>query len=457
MKLTERLLESPVLPRDTVCTVAFSGGADSAALLLGLWELREQCRLTLRAVHVHHGIRGAEADRDAAFCAAFCKARGIPFQCVYVNVPKYAAAHRLSPETAARRLRYAALEQAAPDGVIAAAHHAGDNAETMLFHLIRGTGLRGLCGIPEQNGRLIRPMLHAEKQEILDFLAERGQNYVTDSSNFSGGNTRSRIRQQLMPLLKQENPAVIRHLSRTAELLRADDDYLTKEAEAEYRRLRMPSGDTLRTPAALPEPIRMRIYMLRLRQLGIDPSYERLRAIDAAVLRGSGKTAVTRSVYAQVSRRMLYIGRRSTPLAERLTLTVGENRLFPEKCCIASLQPTAISQTPHKNNIQYSLDFDKINGTPYFRQWNAGDRILLAGQTHSSSVKKRIQEKLPAPERRRLYVLYDDTGCILCEGVGIAQRVLPDEHTRRILTLDIVPDSGGSRRDLPEKNGVIVT
>ena len=205
MTLTERILHGPAVPPAGICTAALSGGADSTALLLCLHELKEQLSLDLRAVHVHHGIRGAEADRDAAFCAELCKQYGIPLQTVHVNVPAYAAEHRLSEETAARRLRYEALDQAAPDGVIVTAHHAGDNAETVLFHLIRGSGLRGLCGIPPKNGRILRPMLEAEKSEILAFLQERGQSFVEDSTNHEGGSSRNRIRHDTMPLLLREN------------------------------------------------------------------------------------------------------------------------------------------------------------------------------------------------------------------------------------------------------------
>ncbi len=175
--LAAAVLENPACPHGGICTVAFSGGADSTALLLILHELRTQLEIDLRAVHVHHGIRGKEADRDAAFCAALCRQHAIPFQQIAVNVPAYAAEKRLSEETAARILRYEALEKAAPEGVIATAHHAGDNAETMLFHFIRGSGMKGLRGILPRNGRIIRPLLYAEKSEILAYLAARVHTY----------------------------------------------------------------------------------------------------------------------------------------------------------------------------------------------------------------------------------------------------------------------------------------
>jgi len=447
MNLTQRLLQSKALPQRGVCTVAFSGGADSTALLLCLYELQETLGISLRAVHVHHGIRGSEADRDAAFCRSFCEARDIPFRCMYVDVPQYAAQHHLSEETAARRLRYAALQEAAQEGEIATAHHAADNAETMLFHLIRGSGTRGLCGIPARSGRIIRPLLCAEKPEILAFLAERAQPYMTDSTNFSDNSTRNRIRRKIIPLLEAENPAFLRHAVRTAEMLSEDEACLDAVAADAVARSRRDAAGGLHAPHGLPRPIRMRIYMRRFAELGIDPSYELMQQIDAAVMCGRGKVTIGSGVYAQVSKQMLYIGQLYEPLAQTLSLRMGENRLFPHKICIAeTYAAAALSRTRHRNDMRYTLDPDKIIGRPQFRPWRTDDRILLERQAHSVSVRKRIQSNVPEPERRNVYALYDDEGCIFCESVGVAKRVCPDADSVRILTLDIRPTGDAAHR-----------
>ena len=436
MTLTDRVLQSGVLPKSGICTVAFSGGADSTALLLCLHELQETTGITVQAVHVHHGIRGGEADRDAAFCRQFCEAYGIAFQCVHVDAPALAEREQLSLETAARKLRYEALEQAAPTGVIATAHHAADNAETMLFHLIRGSGMRGLCGIPPRNGRVIRPMLQAEKTEILRFLAERGQTHMEDSSNASAESSRNRLRHQVLPLLEAENPAFLRHISRTAEVLSEDEAYLTAQAQAVLSAGYDPLKEAFPLPERCEKPIRMRMYMLRLRTLGIDPSFDLLHAIDALVTNGSGKICVSGNVYAQTSRGMLYIAAAQAQLSDSLPLAVGENRFFSRKSCIAEMIDTcSLSQNHHESDMQYSLDPDKIMQTPYFRQWRGNDRILLPKQTHSKSLKTCVQAAVPEPERRTLYALYDGEGCIFCEQIGIAQRVMPDANTKQILTL----------------------
>ena len=440
MTLPETVLQSGLLPHEGILTAAFSGGADSTALLLCLAALQADCGYTLRAVHVHHGIRGAEADRDAAFCEALCAERGIPFRCVQVDAPAYAAAHRLSLETAARRLRYEALETAAPEGLIATAHHAADNAETMLFHLIRGSGMRGLCGIPPRNGRIIRPMLAAEKQEILQYLSECGQGYVEDSSNFSQESTRSRIRQTLLPLLKQENPAYLRHFFRTAAVLSEDDAFLRAEAQKLLDANTAAQGCGFSVPAQTPKPLRMRMYLLRLAALGIDPSYDMLQSIDGLLAAGSGKQNLCGDVYAQVTRGMLYLCRQPAPLTAPVPLQAGENRVFAGKCCTAVICDTEASQDYHRSDIQYTLDFDKIKGTPFFRRRQGSDRMQPAGRAHSSALKTLVQAAVPEPERSALHILYDAQGCILCERVGAAQRVMPDAQTRRLLMLCIRPD-----------------
>ena len=436
--LAERILKGPAVPPAGICTVAFSGGADSTALLLCLHDLREQLALDLRAVHVHHGIRGAEADRDAAFCEALCRKFAIPFQLIRVDVPAYAKAQKLSEETAARRLRYEALEAAAPEGVIVTAHHAGDHAETVLFHLIRGSGMRGLRGILPKNGRILRPMLHAEKSEILGFLQARGQDYVEDSTNAADDSSRNRIRHDLMPLLLRENPAALLHIARTAEMLTADDALLTEQAEAIIRESRVFGG--LRGIAAHPAPLRMRIYLHEIAALPVhaDPSYEMLSAIDALVMQSGGTLTITDQVYAAVHRGVLYIRAEQPVLTGEHPLRIGENPLIGGKICIAELTDAdAISRNPHKADTKSTLDFDKIIGTPYFRQWCNADTIRLPARDFSSALKKCIQAAVPAPERKYLYALYDRQGCIYCEHVGIAARVRPDADSRRFLTLRI--------------------
>ena len=219
-----------IRPGDGV-VVGLSGGPDSVFLLYALYTLQGRMGFTLRAVHVHHGIRGAEADRDEAFSEKLCAKLDIPFQAVHVAAPAYATQHGLSLEEAARILRYEALEAArqqltqAPAAWIAVAHHLDDQAETVLHNLVRGAGLRGLAGMENRRNHVIRPLLSIKREDILKWLKQNDIPYVTDSTNADPHYTRNRIRSTVLPELREINPEASAHIAHSAALLREADAY----------------------------------------------------------------------------------------------------------------------------------------------------------------------------------------------------------------------------------------
>ena len=218
-----------IRPGDGV-VVGLSGGPDSVFLLYALHTLQARMGFTLRAVHVHHGIRGAEADRDAAFSAELCAKLAVPFQAVHVDAPSYAAQQGLSLEEAARILRYEALETArqqltTPAAWIAVAHHLDDQAETVLHNLVRGAGLRGLAGMENRRNHVIRPLLSIKREDILKWLEQNKIAYVTDSTNADPHYTRNRIRSTVLPELREINPEASAHIAHSAALLREADAY----------------------------------------------------------------------------------------------------------------------------------------------------------------------------------------------------------------------------------------
>lgn len=218
-----------IRPGDGV-VVGLSGGPDSVFLLYALHTLQARMGFTLRAVHVHHGIRGAEADRDEVFSAELCAKLAVPFQAVHVAAPAYAAQQGLSLEEAARILRYEALETArqqltTPTAWIAVAHHLDDQAETVLHNLVRGAGLRGLAGMENRRNHVIRPLLSIKREDILKWLEQNKIAYVTDSTNMDPHYTRNRIRSTVLPELREINPEASAHIAHSAALLREADAY----------------------------------------------------------------------------------------------------------------------------------------------------------------------------------------------------------------------------------------
>lgn len=240
-----------IRPGDGV-VVGLSGGPDSVFLLYALHTLQARMGFTLRAVHVHHGIRGAEADRDESFSEKLCAKLHIPFQAVHVAAPAYAAQQGLSLEEAARILRYEALEAArqqltTPTAWIAVAHHLDDQAETVLHNLVRGAGLRGLAGMENRRNHVIRPLLSIKREDILKWLEQNKIAYVTDSTNADPHYTRNRIRSTVLPELREINPEASAHIAHSAALLR--------EADAYFHALALRYVDAHATLTASPVPL----------------------------------------------------------------------------------------------------------------------------------------------------------------------------------------------------------
>lgn len=218
-----------MLPRGARVLCAVSGGADSMCLLHLLKSLEQARGIRVYAAHFEHGLRGEEALRDARFVEDWCRQSGIPCSVGHGDTRAEAGREHLGLEEAARKLRYAFLERTADElgcERIATAHTADDNAETLLLNLVRGSGGRGLSGIPPRRGKIVRPLLETERGEILRYLEENGVPHVEDSSNESLDYSRNFLRHRVLPLLRELNPGLNAVLGRTSSLLRQDEDYL---------------------------------------------------------------------------------------------------------------------------------------------------------------------------------------------------------------------------------------
>ena len=244
-------------PGDTViCGV--SGGKDSMALLHILLELQDALSITVAAAHFNHNLRGEESLRDQDFVEEYCRSRSIPLYVGSGDVAAFAADHGLGVEEAARQLRYAFLEGISPTAKIATAHHAQDNLETMLMHLIRGCSLHGLSGIPPVRGRIIRPLLTTPPEELEAYLTARQIPHMEDSSNQSDDNLRNRLRHHVLPLLMQENPSLLSSASRFSLQLGETDRYLEDCAASVRHTLTVSGCLSCSGLLSQPRPIAMR-------------------------------------------------------------------------------------------------------------------------------------------------------------------------------------------------------
>lgn len=216
--------------------VGVSGGADSVCLYKILLELKNYFDIDIIAVHIHHGIRGEEADRDMNFVENMCNNDGVKFRYYKYDVPGYAKTNGLSEEEAGRTLRYKAFDEVAKELIsngrsvkIAVAHNRNDSAETFIHNLCRGSGLKGLAGIPCKNGSIIRPVLCLTREEIEMYLSEHNITHIDDSTNFTEDYTRNKIRHRVLPYLSENiNDNSISHICQAADELREIEDYLSE-------------------------------------------------------------------------------------------------------------------------------------------------------------------------------------------------------------------------------------
>ncbi len=209
-----------------------SGGADSVCMLLILNALRAVRPFSLQVAHIEHGLRGEDSLEDAAFVEALCRRLEVPCKVLHKDVAGLAAERGLSTEEAGRMIRYEVFEDLCPaDGKIAVAHNMQDQAETVLFHLVRGTGMDGLAGIRPVRGKIIRPLLCCSREEIEEWLRSQGQDWRTDATNLETVYSRNLIRHQILPVLQQEvNAQAVRHICEAADRVDEAGRYLDRKA-----------------------------------------------------------------------------------------------------------------------------------------------------------------------------------------------------------------------------------
>ena len=312
LEQVQRTIEEYHMAKGGRLIVGLSGGADSVCLLHVLRKLVPRYGWDLQAVHIHHGLRGEEADRDAAFAMGFAQSLGVPCQVVSFDVAAEARKQGRSTEEMGRILRYETFAKLAREnGQIAVAHHANDQAETLLMRLCRGTGLLGLTGMAPVRGNIIRPLLFCSRKEIEAYCKENGLMYQEDSTNKDTAYTRNKIRHEALPLLEEVHSGSTAHLAETAALLAADSDFLEQVAKAAYEETKLnenPVTLSCEKLSALHPALRMRVLRYAMADtLGSSKniSHVHLQDVESLLAKQSGtsvKTAGGLVVYRQYDR-----------------------------------------------------------------------------------------------------------------------------------------------------------
>ena len=395
---------------NVVCAV--SGGADSMALLWAMYLLKDKLKIHLSAAHFNHRLRGAESDRDEAFVADFCKGYGIEFVAGSGNVVPGAK----GLEAAAREARYAFLRSL--PGKIATAHTASDNAETVLLHLVRGTGLKGLGGVMPVNGAVIRPMLSVTREEVLAFLEEYSIPFVEDSSNEKDDFLRNRLRHHIVPWLKKENPSLSQNLSAMALRMWQDEEALNAIA-SEKHTARV--ADLL----ALQPAIRSRVLTKLLADAGVkEPEAAHIAALEGLLNspKPSAKAKLPGGVTITRNYDVLEVAQRAE------VIPVQELTDF------LSVAGYKISCEPNTRMEQTARSFAVVpQGKIWVRSRQEGDIIRL--NIGTKSLKKLfIDKKIPAAMRNSIPVIADDAGVLGVAGIGSnLDRLSTGENAVRIV------------------------
>lgn len=441
--------------------VGLSGGADSVCLLSLLTELRAEWDFSLYAIHIHHGLRGDEADRDAWLAGKIAEDMGVPFRLVRADIRSLAQENGWTEEEAGRRFRYDAFEayrQEMGAERIAVAHHEDDQAETVLFHLFRGTGPRGLAGIPAKRGAVIRPLLGVSRAQIESYIEEVSLPFATDQTNQIPAYSRNKIRLKLLPFVKEElNSQAVRHIAEAAQKMAVLRDYIEEQ------------GENCRREMTEEEPGVVRLETEPFQEL-------------PEVMRGE----VIRQIFAELIPGAKDIGQIHYENAERLAgMAAGCHMQFPggvtavrEYGCIRFAAQTGpdhptylecdppcthilqingskmefhfevkkrselTGEIPQKDYTKW-LDYDMIKGSLVLRNPNEGDYLILNSQGDKKKLARYyIDRKIPRDDRAAQLVLADGSHVLWAVPERISAACKISERTENILVIT-------KKRDLP--------
>jgi len=437
--------------------VGLSGGADSVCLLVILHSLREELGFTMSAVHIHHGIREITADNDAKFVKNLCEELDIPIKIVRRNIPQEARETGESIEECARKIRYEEFAKEAlqyEKSLIAVAHHKDDQAETVLFRIMRGTGIKGLKAMRPKNDNIIRPLLCVNRREIIDFLDREKYSYCTDETNEDVEYSRNRIRHLILPEAEKICSEAADHIAEIANEAARTDAFLEKMAHELYEKALvsdepqqkamdafvLSAEDEILSQRAVKEMIGNMIHSLKditrehvssiLNLLPQEKSASVNLPKNLLVRKEGGKLIFT----IEDSEKKKNLNKEvciKVPVPGKLLLPDGR---MMENTLIEGISSSDIS----RNVYTKCLDYDKINPDLCIRTRQEGDFLITDSKgSHKSISRYMIDEKIPKSQRDEVYLLASGSEIYWVIGYRISESVKITETTNTILRIQV--------------------
>jgi len=453
-RLRQHIQESRLIPDGSSVVVGFSGGADSTCLL----HLLHGLGIDTVAAHLNHGQR-AEAEGDECACRSFAEGLGTQFVSGNAQVPKMAEELRIGIEEAGRRARYAFLERVAHGcnaALIATAHTKSDHVETVIHHIVRGTGLAGLAGIPERRDNIVRPLLIFERADTARYCAERGLPVLEDPGNSDLSFSRARIRHRILPEMRQINPGVYEAVTRLSQIASDEDRFMNGMAAAALERSEVVLNgelsfltndlelglDRARLEAHPPVLVRRGIR-LAVEVLGssFDHHQTALVTEGLASAESGSVTAEGGEVVVEWSKEMVRIQRLTNHRPFRWALELpGETESVDLGWRLVGYRGAASGDRQTRGSLVVQLDQERLKGTLYFKGWEAADRIQPLGFQGSRKVSSLLNEaKLSFAAKQRLPIICDVLGPVWIPGICVSGRAVANEHSKSVIALRFEP------------------
>ena len=420
-----------IKPNQTVA-VALSGGCDSMALLHYMLFCQKKFPFNVIALNVEHGIRGEKSIFDTEFVKSYCAKNNIPLVCYSVDSLKHAKEKKLSIEQSARELRYKCFYDAIESGkcdLVATAHHQSDNVETILFNLFRGTGLNGVCGIPEiLNGKIIRPLLNVSKEKIERYIKENSIPFVTDETNLSNDYTRNSIRHKIVPEIVKLFPEAENCISRFSEIAKVENDYLENVTKTVLNA----TESTVEIKLPCEKAILSRAVISALKILGVEKDWEKTYADSTRVL-AEGKNGASVDlkggirVIKEYDKLVFY--KENELENKELPFDIGSFSLAKKEISIAKVNK------PENLFDGFYADLNKIPKTTVIRTKRNGDVFTKFGGGTKKLSDYLTDKKIPLRTRSQIPVLADGNDVLAIFGVAISEKIRVDENTETIIEI----------------------